>query len=304
MTDPLLDHLRATAHDTAPEPGPALDTALVMAHGRRRRRTRCTVGAVAGVAAFATAVAVGAPLLDRGTVTTDPAASSSVAAPTASDSPATAEPTASETSQDPSPTVPASPPEPVDLGRDHIAVTGPGADGYLGAPGGVKVWLRSTGDADHIATRIEFPNGHVWDFDDLDELEDLSREFFFPSYQLPRYDGDPEGEDGPTYPEVTIGHLGKHVEPGARAVLITGPETAAELPLFQIPGSDRWFYAFYQGPGSAQPVGTDVGRDHVIIRWPDGTYEAASCAANGPDGSCEVEESESWMEDMARDLLG
>lgn len=293
MNDPLLDHLRATAHDTAPEPGPALDPALVLSRGRRRRRTRYAAGAVAGVAAFAAAVAVGAPLLDRADGTTDPASSSSETAavePTDASGAATA--------------VPATPPEPVDLGHDHVAAVGPGADGYLGAPGGVKVWLRSDGDADHVAVRVEYPSGLVWDFHDApDPLEPRSREFFYPSHRIERFPDDPEGKDGPNHPEVTLGHLGQGGEPEPRAAIITSPTTAAELPLFQIPGSDRWFYVFYQGPGSELPDGSTVGRDHVVIRRADGTYEMTSCGSRGPDATCEVEESEQWMEDLAREVL-
>jgi len=300
MTDPLLDHLRATAHDTAPEPGPALDPGLVLAHGRRRRRARYTVGAVAGLAAFATAVAVGAPLLDRADATVDPASAPSG---TATVEPAeTAEPTTAETSAPASAEVPATPPEPVDVGLGTIAVVGPGADGYLGAPGGVKVWLSSTDGPDFIDLRLEFPNGYVFQSTPTTEpLEKRSREFYHWSYKVKSSPDDEEGiENGPEYPFVVVGHLGEGGGDAPRAAVVTSGSTAAELPLFQVPGSDRWFYVFWEGEDTQVPEGV---RRRVVVRQPDGTYEIGSCGDLYPERSCGPDTGEEWMVDLAREIL-
>ncbi len=302
MSDPLLDHLRATARDTAPEPGPALDTALVLAHGRRRRRARHAVGAVAGVAVLATTVAVGAPLLDRADGTAGPATSPSVAAtvePTDTATPAAAETPQADSQSEP-PTVPATPPEPVDLGHDVVAVVGPGADGYLGAPGGVKVWLRSKGGPDFLDLKLEFLNGYVFQSKPTTEpLEERSREFYHWDHRIKHTHDDPLGDDnGPMFPQVTIGHLGDGGGEAPRAAVVTSLTTAAELPLFQIPGSDRWFYVYWEG--SDQSGGE---QQRVVIRRADGSYELGSCGSNGPGASCEVEKYEKWKEDLAREVL-
>ncbi|UJP39386.1 hypothetical protein [Cellulomonas palmilytica] len=294
MSDPLLDHLRATAHDTAPEPGPALDPALVLSRGRRRRRTRYTVGAVAGVAAFATALAVGAPLLDRADGTLDPASAPSATATVRSLE--TAEPTAPETAQ----AVPATPPEPVDLGYDTRAVVGPGADGYLGAPGGVKVWLRSTDRTDVFDLRLEFLNGHVFQspIGHDEPLEDRSREYYHLSYRSADSPDDEEPQNALASPRVVVGHLGKGGGAAPRAAVITSPTTAAELPLFQVPGSDRWFYVIWEGENRVEGLG-----QRVVIRRADGSYEIGSCSSRHLEDTCEVEDHETWMEDLAREVL-
>ena len=283
MTDPWLDHLRTTAHDTAPEPGPALDTALVLARGHRRRRARYTVGAVTGVAVFALTAAVGVPLLDRADGTTGPAAASTASAADSS-----------------SPAVPATPPEPVDLGHDIVAVVGPGADGYLGAPGGVKVWLRKGSGPDVFDVKLEFLNGYVFEtpIGHDEPLEDRSREYYHVGYQRAETPDDTEGQDGPDSPRIVLGHLGKAGGAAPRAAVITSATTAAELPLFQVPGSDRWFYVIWGGEQRVEGVGQSV-----VVRRADGSYEMGSCASRHREDTCAVEDHDRWMEDLAREIL-
>ena len=157
----------------------------------------------------------------------------------------------------------------------------------------------SKGSPDFIDLRLEFLNGYVFQSKPTTyPLEKRSREFYHWSCKIKNSPDDPEGSDnGPNIPQVTVGHLGKGGGEAPRAAVMTSKTTAAELPLFQVPGSDRWFYVYWEGRHM------EGEQQRVVVRRADGSYELGSCGSNRPDETCEVEEYDKWKEDLAREIL-